>query len=233
MTPPIAVTAEPTILALPVRSENRSAARVVNARVPRHLASVLDCAAPLPTLVDGALTAGVEFLSLHLTADALEMAELLSSEGSAWIDRGVRFQKLHNAPADASQQVLLNALDRLVQLSQTIAHAPRLTLTLAVAYDTKRDIALAAAASARTDGTLATPDQLLKHMVARDLPPIDLCLQVGNSRRLSAFLLWHAAYAELGFLRVSWNDFTADAFRAGLNDYASRNRTFGAVPAKA
>jgi hypothetical protein len=233
MTPPIAVTAEqPAVLTRQVRPESRSAPRVANVRVPRHIASVLDCAAPLGTLIDGALTAGVEFLSLQLAADTQALAELLNTEGSAWIDRGVRFQKLHNTPADAQQQLALNALDRLVQQSDTLAHAPRLTVTLAIAYDTKRDIAHAASASAHADGTLATPDQLLQHMAARDLPPVDLFLSTGGSRRLSAFLLWHAAYAELGFLRASWADFTPDVFRSGLQDYATRTRTFGAVPAK-
>lgn len=233
MTPPIAVTAEqPAVLTRHVRPETRSAPRAANQRVPRHVASVLECAAPLGTLIDGALTAGVEFLSLQISTDTQAFAELLNAEGSAWIERGVRFQKLHNTPADTAQQLALNALDRLVQHSDSLAHAPRLTVTFAIAYDTKRDIAQAASASAHADGTLATPDQLLQHMAARDLPPVDLFLRTGNSRRLSAFLLWHAAYAELGFLRATWNDFTPEVFRAGLQDYATRTRTFGAVPTK-
>jgi len=232
MTPPIAAATEPAVLKRLVRPEARSVPRAANVRAPRHVASVLDRAAPLAVLIDGALNAGIEFLSLQVIANPQEVADALVAEGSAWVERGVRIQKLHNTSASAAELAALNAVERLVELSQPNAHAPRLTVTFAIAYDTKKDIAQAAGALRQSGEMEASPAQLLQKMASRDLPPVDLFLQSGNSRRLSAFLLWHAAYAELGFMRASWPEFSVEALRGALQDYATRTRTFGAVPAK-
>lgn len=229
MTPPIATAAEPTVLPRLVRPEVRAVPRAANVRVPRHLASVLDCAAPLAVLIDGALNAGIEFLSLQVARDAQALADALISDGAEYTSRGVRFQKLQNVAASAAELAALNAIERLAEVSQSNT---RLTVTLAIAYDTKKDIAQAAAACGRCCDEPIEPAQLLRNMAARDLPPVDLFLQSGDTRRLSAFLLWHGAYAELGFMRATWAAFHAEALRGALQDYAARTRTFGAVPVK-
>ncbi len=63
------------------------------------------------------------------------------------------------------------------------------------------------------------------------LPPVDLLIRTGGERRLSDFLLWECAYAELLFLDVLWPDFIADDLDAAFVDFAARDRRFGAVPA--
>ncbi len=62
------------------------------------------------------------------------------------------------------------------------------------------------------------------------LPPVDLLLRTGGERRLSDFLLWECAYAELLFLDVAWPDLTAEVLDDAFADYARRERRFGAVP---
>lgn len=232
MTPPIAAAAETPVLRRVAPSEARSHSRSANVRVPRHIATVVDCVTPMAALIDGALNAGVEFLSIQIAGDGQAFSDFLISEGSTWVERGVRVQKLCNTVANAGEIAALHAIDRLVENSQPNAAMPRMTVTFAVAYDTKKDIAQAAAACRQCVEGEITPSQLLQNMVSRDLPPVDLFLQSGDSRKLSAFLLWHAAYAELGFMRASWTEFSGEALRGALQDYASRTRTFGAVPAK-
>ena len=61
------------------------------------------------------------------------------------------------------------------------------------------------------------------------LPNVDLLLRTGGERRLSDFLLWECAYAELAFVPVMWPDFDAAHFDAALEDYARRQRRFGGV----
>ena len=63
------------------------------------------------------------------------------------------------------------------------------------------------------------------------LPDVDLLIRTGGERRLSDFLLWESAYAELVFLDRLWPDFTAADLAAALGDFRSRERRFGAVPA--
>ncbi len=62
-----------------------------------------------------------------------------------------------------------------------------------------------------------------------DLPPVDLLIRTGGEKRLSNFLLWHAAYAELSFSDTLWPDYSKDEFLATIADYQHRNRRFGGV----
>ncbi len=62
------------------------------------------------------------------------------------------------------------------------------------------------------------------------LPPVDLLLRTGGERRLSDFLLWECAYAELMFLDVMWPELTGAHLDAAFAEFASRERRFGALP---
>jgi undecaprenyl diphosphate synthase len=62
------------------------------------------------------------------------------------------------------------------------------------------------------------------------LPPVDLLLRTGGERRLSDFLLWECAYAELAFLDVAWPDLTTDHLDAAFHEFSRRDRRFGAAP---
>lgn len=64
------------------------------------------------------------------------------------------------------------------------------------------------------------------------LPAVDLLVRTGGERRLSDFLLWECAYAELLFLDVLWPDVTAAVLDAAFADFAQRDRRFGAVAAR-
>jgi undecaprenyl diphosphate synthase len=61
------------------------------------------------------------------------------------------------------------------------------------------------------------------------LPDVDLLIRTGREKRLSGFLLWECAYAELWFTDVLWPDFTAADLRAAVDDFHTRHRRFGTV----
>lgn len=61
------------------------------------------------------------------------------------------------------------------------------------------------------------------------LPDVDLLIRTGGEKRLSNFLLWHAAYAELVFTDTLWPDYGAEEFRAHIDEFSHRARRFGAV----
>jgi undecaprenyl diphosphate synthase len=63
-------------------------------------------------------------------------------------------------------------------------------------------------------------------------PDVDLLVRTGGERRLSDFLLWESAYAELVFLDVLWPDFTATHLRSALAEFRARDRRFGGVAAE-
>src|SRR5690606_33506259 len=64
-------------------------------------------------------------------------------------------------------------------------------------------------------------------MPSRDLPPLDLLIRTGGEQRISNFLLWQAAYAELYYTQLLWPDFDAEALHQAADDFFRRQRRFG------
>jgi undecaprenyl diphosphate synthase len=105
----------------------------------------------------------------------------------------------------------------------------RLQLRIAVDYS-GRDAILAAAQRA---GGRAQSREEFTRLVAGDVPPVDLVIRAGGEKRLSDFLLWESAYAELHFTDRLWPDFDGGDLAVALADFHSRQRRYGLVPAKA
>ncbi|GAC1603835.1 MAG: hypothetical protein NVS3B29_08810 [Candidatus Saccharimonadales bacterium] len=72
-----------------------------------------------------------------------------------------------------------------------------------------------------------TPEKLTAYLYRPDIPPVDLIIRTSGEQRLSGFMLWRAAYAELYFTKKMWPDFTALDLDEALADYAQRQRRFG------
>ena len=66
-----------------------------------------------------------------------------------------------------------------------------------------------------------------QNLYSPEVPPLDLIIRTSGEKRLSGFMLWRAAYAELRFIDKYWPDFTPDDLDEALADYASRQRRFG------
>lgn len=108
-----------------------------------------------------------------------------------------------------------------------------LQLNVAINYGGKWDIAQAARRLAEqvADGTLS-PDQidedrLGEQVCMAELPEVDLLIRTSGEQRISNFLLWQVAYAELYFTPCYWPDFGADAFDEALEEFSRRVRRFG------
>ncbi len=125
----------------------------------------------------------------------------------------------------------------LLQAERDTAGNARLNLTVALSYGGRADILLAAqvAAAAAAAGTLdpATLDEdaFAGLLSTAGIPDPDLLVRTSGEQRLSNFLLWQTAYAELVFLDVLWPDFAASDLVEALSVFAGRQRRFGARPA--
>lgn len=116
--------------------------------------------------------------------------------------------------------------------SETAANSG-LLLNLAVNYSSHAEMQRAVSAIARevASGGLA-PDAIDENVIRRflytaDLPELDLLIRPGGERRLSNFMLYQAAYAELVMCDVYWPDFSRDDLTRALHEYAQRERRFG------
>ncbi len=110
-----------------------------------------------------------------------------------------------------------------------------LTLIIAFSYGSRQEIAAAmqrlAVKIQRGELLPAaiTPAMISAHLDTCGLPDPDLIIRTSGEERLSNFLLWQAAYAELIFLDLHWPDFGASDFAAALQEFAQRERRFGGV----
>ena len=114
-------------------------------------------------------------------------------------------------------------------------HNQGLNLTFAFDYGGQEEIANAArelaraAKEGRLDPETITPDLFAARLFTSALPEPDLVIRTSGEHRLSNFLLWQSAYAELSFVDTLWPDFTKEKFLECLDEYAQRERRFGAV----
>jgi len=115
-------------------------------------------------------------------------------------------------------------------LERETAHLDTLSLWIAFDYGGRAELVDAARAFVR-EGIPA--DQIddaafAAQLAAPELPDVDLLIRTSGEQRISNFLLWGAAYAELVFVDIHWPDFDAEALGAAVTEFAARERRFGA-----
>ena len=126
--------------------------------------------------------------------------------------------------------------DMIEEMESRTARNGGLNLTFAFDYGGQAEIVAAARdlAQAVSQGRL-TPDAITAELFAARLftsalPDPDLVIRTSGERRLSNFLLWQSAYAELLFVDTLWPDFTPDRFLEAIDQFAQRERRFGSLP---
>ena len=105
------------------------------------------------------------------------------------------------------------------------AHNRRTTLAVALNYGAQDELVRAAQAAA-AEGQISA-EAIERHLDTADLPPLDLLIRTSGEQRLSNFMLWQAAYAELWFTDTLWPDFSTAEFDAAIAEFAQRERRFG------
>ncbi|GHT21458.1 isoprenyl transferase [Bacteroidia bacterium] len=126
-----------------------------------------------------------------------------------------------------------NARDNLQECIRQTATNTVLVLTLALSYSSRWEIANAARTIAGEvlNGRLAvddvTEEVFHNFLCTKEMPDPDLLIRTGGERRMSNYLLWQLAYAELYFTDIHWPDFRAEQFYEAIADFQTRERRFG------
>lgn len=117
----------------------------------------------------------------------------------------------------------------MARAEEATAGGTRGTVVSAIDYGGRHDIISAIRRLARNsvDLTACTPEQLQSALSTADLPPADLIIRTSGEQRLSNFLLWESAYAELYFASVHFPDFSEADLDAALAWYDGRERRYG------
>lgn len=150
------------------------------------------------------------------------MKRFITADLDEFATSGVRLKVIGDLSRfdDEARQLIHNALDRTAANRGT-------TLAVALGYGAQDEIVRAArAAAAVGDITAETIEQ---HLDTADLPPLDLIIRTSGEVRLSNFLLWQAAYAEMVFVDTLWPDFTPEHLADALAQFARRERRYGGL----
>jgi undecaprenyl diphosphate synthase len=152
----------------------------------------------------------------------------VSSETPRMVSSGIRFNIIgdrEKLPPDVNR-----TLDKALE---STAGCRGMVLTLALSYGSRQEILHAVRESALriSKGTMA-PDELDEAafsscLYTADLPDPDLLIRTSGETRISNFLLWQLAYAELYFCQANWPDFSKDELYLALQDFCNRERRFG------
>ncbi|NCB33276.1 MAG: di-trans,poly-cis-decaprenylcistransferase [Erysipelotrichia bacterium] len=146
-----------------------------------------------------------------------------------FLDRGYRIRMIGelNVLPKATEKVLRDA-------EEESKNNTGLSLNICMNYGSQREIALAA--SAYAEDVLAgrampgiSEEDFSKYLMTKDFPPVDLLIRTSGEERISNFLLYQIAYAELEFVPESWPEFTPNVLKRCIDEYHHRNRRFGGL----
>lgn len=190
--------------------------------------------------VEAAARAGINTLTLYAFSAAnwerprpeveglmFLLRRYLFTETRRCLDESIRINVIGRR--DRIEESLLRTIEQSERLT---AHCERMHLRIAVDYSAQHSILRAARRARRAHDLTAQRFHRLLNEVnhsARQTEEVDLLIRTGGEKRLSDFLLWESAYAELHFTDCLWPDFDEQHFQAALEDYAGRARRFGKV----
>jgi undecaprenyl diphosphate synthase len=191
--------------------------------------------------IEAAMAQGVKFLTLfafssenwrrpepEVTDLTFLLRQYLHSELDELHEKGVRLRVIGERDRFGP-----NLASELAQAEAKTAGNEKLTLVMALSYGGRADIVEAAR---RAIAAKLAPDELTEQkfagLLATDgIPDPDLLIRTSGEERISNFLLWQTAYAELFFTDILWPDFGAEKFAEAVQEFARRERRFGARPA--
>jgi undecaprenyl diphosphate synthase len=190
--------------------------------------------------VDAALEEGIEWLTLfafstenwHRSAD--EVAFLMKFNEQVIIRNSQRFhaQGIRTRYMGRhDRRIPQYLIERMKGWEDLTKANTRLTLTLAFNFGGRAEIVdmLQAAYLDGVNPYQLSEDSLTAYTQYPDMPDVDLFIRTSGEQRLSNFMLWRSAYAELVFLDVLWPDFQQDHLREAIRHYHKRQRRFGAA----
>lgn len=195
----------------------------------------------LDPIVEYCLDAGIEVLTVFAFSSEnwqrppSEVALLMRLLAATIHEQMPRMYKYHirlrfigdrNQLADELQALMIDA-------EVKTENFEAMTLVIAISYGGQWDIAHAAQQLAQQvqAGELRAEDinkeRLAQHVQLADAPAVDMLIRTGGEYRISNFLLWQSAYAELFFTPTLWPNFSAAELRAMVSEFAQRQRRFG------
>ncbi|MBR7059937.1 MAG: isoprenyl transferase [Neisseriaceae bacterium] len=148
--------------------------------------------------------------------------EALKKKVQALHRNGLRLRVIGNRDKFPTQIV-----DGIEESEKLTANNPGMTLTIAADFGGRQDILRAVNELLKEGVTTITEEDMLRHLSLGDAPEPDLFIRTGGEARISNFMLWQMAYAELYFTDTLWPDFDANELDKAIASFQKRERRFG------
>ena len=186
---------------------------------------------------------GIPYLTLYTfstenwnrpTEEVDTLMNLLSStllqEAEEIFSKGIRIRAIGDL--EALPEDVRNQLYNIIELTKNNTKG---NLTLALSYGSQKEILNAVKELCKKvkNGDINENDidekLFEQHLYTKEIPPVDLLIRTSGEVRVSNFLLWQIAYAEMQFIDVLWPDFTKETFFQCILDYQTKERRFGKI----
>ena len=192
-------------------------------------------------IVETSAEMGIEYLTLY--AFSTENWERPKTEVSSLMDLLIKAlrRELNKMLSNNIQLRSIGDISKLPvevekELKDTIQKTSEnsgMVLTLALNYGARQELTQAIQEiSRKVKNNIISPENvdetiINEHLYTRNLPGVDLLIRTSGEQRISNFLLWQIAYAELYFSAVLWPDFNEEHFKSAIDSYQKRERRFG------
>lgn len=148
----------------------------------------------------------------------------LRAEFDFYKANGIRIEHigdLAGLPKDVQEEI--------VKAKEETSHFTGLTCVLAINYGGRDEIIRSVKKLMKNSTSEITEKSISDNFDVPELPDVDFLIRTGGEKRLSNFLLWHSAYAELCFTDTLWPDYSVEEFKNNIEEFAKRTRRFGDV----
>ena len=158
------------------------------------------------------------------------LSSTLLQEAEEIFSRGIRIRAIGDL--EALPEHVRNQLYNIMELTKNNTKG---NLTLALSYGSQKEILNAVKELCKKvkNGDINENDidehLFEQHLYTKELPPVDLLIRTSGEVRVSNFMLWQIAYAEMQFIDVLWPDFTKETFFQCILDYQTKERRFGKI----
>jgi undecaprenyl diphosphate synthase len=196
--------------------------------------------------IKGCMEIGVKYLTLYAFStenwnrpkeevDFLMnlLVEAIAGETPELLKNDIRLETI-----GAIDELPESSFQHLMQAKKDTAHCQSLTLVLALNYGSKKELtqAMKSIAESIKSGAIM-PDEIdekciANHLYTKDFPDPEIMIRTSNEMRISNFLTWQLAYAELFFLPIFWPDFKREHLWECVRDFQQRERRFGKTSAQ-
>jgi undecaprenyl diphosphate synthase len=151
------------------------------------------------------------------------LAKFLKKESHSFLENNIRFTVIGDTSKFSSS--LQNEIKNLQELT---SHCTGLTQILAINYGSRDEITRAINKAIK-EAKEVDEKSFSFLLDTHNIPDVDLLIRTGGDKRLSNFLLWQSAYAELFFTKTLWPDFSSGELETIISEYKNTSRRFGAL----